>query len=333
MNASSPLSLTLRVAEVRELNPHIRMFRFMHPGGQALPGWTPGAHVKVRVELPDGSADLRHYSLIELEGLAGAPGFSPACYTIAVRRDPAGRGGSVYMHDRLHAGVTVEVEAPRNDFELKPATGTTVLLAGGIGITPLASMAARCRAIGRPVKLVYAGRSRDSMALLPELQALLGEDLQVHADAEANGAIFDVDGFLDGLAPDDHLYVCGPKPLLDRVLQASERRQWAPGRLHFELFSSPVLETGDQPFEVELAQSGQTFEVPVGQSILDCLIEHGCDPLFDCKRGECGVCATPVLSGEPDHRDYVLSRAEKDSGKVIQICVSRAKGRKIVLDI
>lgn len=333
MNEIAPVPLRLRVEEARALNADIRMFRFTHPEGLPLPSWTPGAHVKVRVQLPNGTADHRHYSLIDLEGLAGSAGFAPSHYTIAVRRDPAGRGGSLYMHERVQTGASVEVEPPRNDFELKPAGGATVLLAGGIGITPLASMAARCRAIGRAVKLVYAGRSRDSMAFLPELQGLLGDALRVHADAEAAGQVFDVDALLDGMAPGDHLYVCGPKPLLDRVLQASESRQWAPGRLHFELFSPPVVETGDHAFEVELAQSGQTFEVPAGQSILDCLIEHGCDPLFDCKRGECGVCATGVLSGEPDHRDYVLTRAEKDSGKVIQICVSRAKGRKIVLDM
>jgi ferredoxin len=167
---------------------------------------------------------------------------------------------------------------------------------------------------------------------VPELQALLGDDLKLHADDEA-GAPLDVDALLDGCGPEDQLYVCGPKVMLDTVLAKTQARGWTHERVHFELFTTPVVEAGDRPIEVVLAQSGKTLTVPANQTILDCLIEHGCDPLFDCKRGECGVCSTAVIEGEVDHRDYFLSDAEKASNKVMQICISRARGARLVLDL
>ncbi|MDQ8017973.1 MAG: 2Fe-2S iron-sulfur cluster-binding protein [Bordetella sp.] len=334
MTASPAIAtLPLRVAETRSLNPLIRLLRLEHAEGIALPGWAPGAHIQVQVRLPDGQADWRHYSLVDLEGVAGTPGFAPGAYTIAVRLEEGGRGGSRFMHQGLAPGDRVTVQPPRNDFPLEDGQSRAVLVAGGIGITPLASMAARCRAEGRPVDLHYAGRSRSLLAFADELKVLLGSGLRLHADDEAGGAGLDIGALLDGMTEGEPLYVCGPKPLLDAVLAATQARGWAPGRVHFELFSAPVVEAGDQPFEVELAQSGRRFTVPADQTVLDCLIDHGCDPLYDCKRGECGVCAVPVIEGEVDHRDYVLSQAEKDGGQVMQICISRAKGPRLVLDL
>lgn len=325
------ITLQLRVAEACELNPLIRMFVLRPDHGGALPGYSAGAHLRIQVELPDGAKDWRHYSLINFATERNATN-APTQYVIAVRKEEEGRGGSRFMHERLKQGDLVTIEPPKNDFPLHTGPGNTVLVAGGIGITPLASMAARRRAEGAPVRLHYAGRSRELMAFLPELQALLGEDLRVHADTET-GAPLNIDAVLDDVPAGDRLYVCGPKVMLDAVLARTQARGWEHDRVHFELFTTTVAEEGDQPIEVELAQSGQRFTVPADQSILDCLIEHGCDPMYDCKRGECGVCATPVLEGEIDHRDYVLSAREKAEGNVMQICISRAKGPKLVLDI
>ncbi|WP_077000731.1 PDR/VanB family oxidoreductase [Variovorax sp. KK3] len=324
-------TLQLRVAEAHQLNPLIRMFRLRAADGRALPGFSAGAHIRIQVELAGGAKDWRHYSLINFATERNAT-VAPTEYTIAVRKEDEGRGGSRFMHERLQPGDEVTIELPKNDFPLHTGPGGSVLLAGGIGITPLASMAARRRAEGERVQLNYAGRSRELMAFLPELQALLADDLRVHADVEAGGPL-DIDAVLDGVPAGDRLYVCGPKVMLDAVLARTQARGWAHDRVHFELFTEAVVEEGDQAFEVELAQSGQRFTVPADQSILDCLIEHGCDPLFDCKRGECGVCATPVLEGDIDHRDYVLSAREKAEGNVMQICISRAKGARLVLDI
>ena len=327
-----PAELQLKVVEARTLNPLIRSLRLAAPDGAVLPAWTVGGHIQVQVTLADGGRDWRHYSLVDL-GDGKADRERPVVYTIAVRKEAQGRGGSRYMHEGLRVGDLVAVKPPRNDFPLKHVAGTTVLLAGGIGITPLTSMAAYCHSQGRAVRLHYAGRSRGLMAFADELQRLLGDSLQLHADDESAGAVLNLDAVLGACAPEDHLYVCGPKPMLDAVLAATRAHQWAPERVHFELFVTPVQESGDHAFEVVLSQSGQTFTVPAGQTLLDCLIEHGCDPLYDCKRGECGVCTTGVLEGEIDHRDYVLTQSEKDSGKIMQICVSRAKGKRIVLDM
>lgn len=326
-----PTSLKLRVVEARQLNLLIRLFRLQAESPAVLPGFTAGAHIRVNVSLPDGARDWRHYSLINLLADPAATR-APTEYVIAVRLDTEGRGGSRHMHQQVAVGDLLQAEPPKNDFPLQADAAGAVLIAGGIGVTPLISMAAQRRAESLPVRMHYAGRSRDVMAFLPELQALLGEDLRVHADAEGGGPL-DIPAILDACPAGDRIYVCGPKPMLDAVLAQTQARGWSHDRVHFELFTTPVVEAGDHAFEVELAQTGKCFTVPADQSILDCLIEHGCDPMFDCKRGECGVCVTPVLAGEVDHRDYVLSASEKAEGKLMQICISRTKGQKLVLDI
>ena len=323
--------LQLRVAEATELNPLIRLLRLCAADGQPLPAYAAGAHVQVQVTLPDGATDWRHYSLVNFATARNATQV-PAEYVIAVRKEADGRGGSRFMHDGVKQGDLLVVEPPKNDFPLHTGPGGTVLVAGGIGVTPLASMAARRRAEGLPVQLHYAGRSRETMAFLPELEALLGDDLHVHADDDA-GAPLNIDALLDTVPAGDRLYVCGPKPMLDAVLARTQARGWDHDRVHFELFTAPVVEEGDHAFEIELATTGQRFTVAADQSILDCLIDNGCDPMFDCKRGECGVCAVPVIDGEIDHRDYVLTAREKAAGNVIQTCISRAKGQRLVLDL
>lgn len=324
---STPATLALRVAEARDLNPLIRLLRLRSDDGAVLPGYDAGAHVKVQVTLRDGGQDWRHYSLVNLQPGAGLG--APREYTIAVRREDTGRGGSRFMH-AVRAGDLLTVEPPKNDFPLGP--GRAVLVAGGIGITPLASMAVQCRAAGQPVRLHYAGRSRALLAFVPELQDLLREDLRVHADDEA-GAPLDVGALLDACNADDTVYVCGPQPLLDAVLAGAQARGWPREKVRFELFSAPPAPDGEAGYEVVLAQSGRTLAVKPGQSLLDCLVDQGCDPMFDCRRGECGVCSVAVLEGEIEHRDYFLSDAEKASGKVMQICVSRARGPRLVLDL
>ena len=325
-----PALLPLRVVDVRELNPLIRQIRLRRDDGGALPGYRAGAHLRVQVTLPDGGSDWRHYSLINLSTRSGATD-APTEYVIAVRREEAGRGGSRFIHERVQPGQQLTIEAPKNEFPLREHAGCAVLVAGGIGVTPLASMAAERIAAGAPVRMHYAGRSRELMAFLPELAELLGDALVPHVDAQA-GAPLDVDALLDGCAPHDNLYVCGPKPMLDTLLAKTRSRGWTRERVHFEVFTAPVVEEGDHAFEVVLASSGRTLTVPAERSILDCLIDAGCDPLFDCRRGECGVCATPVLEGEIDHRDYVLSERERREGNVMQICISRCKGKRLVLD-
>ncbi|MFY9514623.1 MAG: PDR/VanB family oxidoreductase [Rubrivivax sp.] len=326
MDTTTP-PLQLQVAEVQALNPLITRLRLLAAAGGTLPAYSAGAHLQVQVLLPDGSAAWRHYSLVDFAGDAAAP----QAYDIAVRREDAGRGGSRHMHG-LQPGTRLQVLPPRNDFPLQPGSSPVLLLAGGIGITPLLTMAAQCRRQGRPVRLVYAGRSRALMAFVPELQQLLGSGLQLHADDEA-GAPLDVGALLAGCAADETVHVCGPQPLLDAVLAAAKARSWPAARVRFELFTAPAAEAGDRGFEVVLSSSGRTLQVAADQTLLQALIAAGCDPMFDCQRGECGVCAVPVLDGEIEHRDHVLSAREKAANNVIQVCVSRAKGARLVLDL
>jgi ferredoxin-NADP reductase len=330
-STTSGAVLMLRVAAARSLNPLVREFRLVAADGRALPGFTAGAHLRVRISLPDGREDWRHYSLIDFSTAARATE-APLEYRIAVRREAEGRGGSKYMHDVVQTGDTLVVETPKNEFPLRASDDSAVLIAGGIGITPLVSMAAHRRATGLPVRLHYAGRSAELMAYVRELRDLLADDLEVHCDEKA-GHPLDVDAVLDRCQPQSHIYVCGPKALLDAVLSKTLARGWNQERIHFELFSTPAPTAGDRPIEVVLARSALTLTVPAGETILDCLIEHGCDPLYECRRGECGVCAIGVIEGEVDHRDYVLSEADRRSQKVIQICVSRAIGPRLVLDL
>ncbi|MBO9332563.1 2Fe-2S iron-sulfur cluster binding domain-containing protein [Achromobacter xylosoxidans] len=323
-------TLKLIVREVRQESPLIRSFRLAREDGGPLPAFGPGAHLKVSVP---GQREPRCYSLVQLAPDAGRYA-QPLEYRLGVRLEEASQGGSRYMH-ALSEGDLITAEGPRNDFPLHEAPAgdePVLLIAGGIGITPIASMAAALKSAGRAFHLHYCGRSRGQLAFLPELQALAGADLSLHADDEPD-CCFDLRALLDSASPRQHLYVCGPKGLIDAVIHEARARHWPDAHIHFELFTTAAPQAGDQAFEVELRQSGQVLTIPADKTIIEVMEEAGCDPMYDCKRGECGVCQATVLEGEPDHRDYYLSDTEKASGKIIQICISRAKSARLVLDL
>ena len=276
-----------------------------------LPGFTAGAHVRVQRRTARRQPRLAPLLADQSRGAGNGATDAPADYVIAVRREDDGRGGSRFMHERLNEGDTLTIEAPKNDFPLHEGGARTVLVAGGIGVTPLVSMAARRKAEGAPVRMHYAGRSRDLMAFLPELQGLLGDDLRGACRRRGRRAV-GYRGAAGRLRRRRQLYVCGPKVMLDAVLAATQARGWTHDRVHFELFTTPVgRRRATTPSRSSWRSPARRFTVPADQTILDCLIEHGCDPMFDCKRGECGVCATPVIEGEIDHRDYVLTDARE----------------------
>lgn len=320
--------LELSVDEVRQLTPQIKAFILRAADGGLLPGFTAGAHLRFRLPL-NGTEAIRHYSLVDPTG--GSPDSPCRQYCIAVRLEDAGRGGSQYMHANVQAGDRLTAVGPVNEFPLVDEPGRPVLLAGGIGITPLLTMAAALAAGGREFRLHYSGRSAAQLAFVDELRTLAGERLIVHADDDPQTRL-NIDALLDRYTPADPLYVCGPQGMLDAVLAAAKARGWSADRIRFELFSAPEA-AGDRGFEVELRASGVTLQVPPDKTILEVMLEAGVDPLFDCQRGECGVCTATVLEGEVDHRDYYLSDSEKASNTLIQICVSRAKGDRLVLDL
>jgi ferredoxin-NADP reductase len=318
----SGAALDLEVLEARAETPLVRAIRLGRPDGGPLPSWQAGAHVKV--VLPTG--DERSYSLVKT---GGEGSHAPRAYRLGVRLDDPSEGGSRHMHC-LRAGDRLRVGVPTNTFALEPGPGSTVLLAGGIGITPLLSMAAELAETGRPFRVHYAGRSRNQLPFLPEIEALAGERLHVHADDEAGG-FFDVEGLLASLTGHERLYVCGPTPMIDAAIAGAKARGWTECRLRFEHFGKTAPRADDGAFEVVLQGSGRSFRIPPDRSILDVLIDAGLDPLHDCKRGDCAVCQVEVAEGVPDHRDFVLSDAEKASNKLMQICVSRSKTPRLVI--
>jgi ferredoxin-NADP reductase len=315
----------LTVTDIHTETALIRAIELARPHGEPLPSWEAGAHVKVR--LPDGGE--RSYSLINTS-LDPAATTRPHAYRLGVRLEQPSQGGSKFMH-ALNVGDIVSVTAPRNNFPLEPTSKPVVLLAGGIGVTPVLSMATTLAASERPYRFIYAGRSRDQLAFLGEIEALNREQLTIHTDDV--GGIFDVKGLMASLAADEPLYLCGPKPMIDTAIQTAKDLGWAEGRLRFEIFAAAVPVAGDQSFEVVLNNSGKTFLIPPDKTILGVLIEAGEDPLHDCQRGDCGICQVNVIEGTPDHRDYILTDTEKAAGKVMQICVSRSKTPRLVFDL
>jgi ferredoxin-NADP reductase len=244
-----------------------------------------------------------------------------------VLREPAGRGGSQAVHDKLRAGDLVEVDGPRNHFPLVPSE-KYLFIAGGIGITPLLPMMAAAEAAGAQWRLHYGGRTRGSMAFRSELSEAYGTRVSVHPQDEIG--LLDLDEILAGEPPDTPVYCCGPEPLLTAVEQRCAGRP-----LHVERFAPK--EQGEPvragSFEVELARTGRTLTVSPGTSILRAVEEAGVEVLWSCTEGTCGTCETAVLGGAVDHRDSLLTPEERAANDTMFICVSRAAGPRLILDL
>jgi ferredoxin-NADP reductase len=289
-----------------------------HPTGQPLPAWAPGAHIDLLL----GEGLTRQYSL------CGDPADRTA-WRIAVLREPDGRGGSAHVHDRIDEGSSCRVRGPRNHFPLKTATAYR-FIAGGIGITPILPMLAAAEAAGAAWTLLYGGRCRASMAFRDELAAAYGPKVTVAPQDETG--LLDVGAYLATPDADTLVYACGPEPLLAAV-EAGCRR-WPPNALHVERFHpDPVTAPPGDSFEVTLASSGLTLNVPPGRSILETVEAAGVPVLSSCREGTCGTCETDVIEGEPDHRDVLLTDEERACGETMMICVSRCRGTRLVLDL
>jgi ferredoxin-NADP reductase len=286
--------------------------------GDPLPAWEPGAHV----DLVLGPDLVRQYSL------CGEPADRRA-WRVAVLREPAGRGGSAFVHDRLAVGDRVAAHGPRNRFPLVPSPDY-LFIAGGIGITPILPMLAAAERAGAAWRLVYGGRRRASMAFVPALRRY-GDRVEIRPQDECG--LLDLDSLLGAPAPGTLVYCCGPEPLLVAVERRC--RDWPDGSLHVERFAAaPAGPTAPGvEIEVELRASGRVLTVPAGTSILRAVEEAGVAVLSSCREGTCGTCETDVLDGVPDHRDTVLTDAERAAGDVMMICVSRSLTPRLVLDL
>jgi vanillate O-demethylase ferredoxin subunit len=316
--ATIPVRVARKCAEAEG----ICSFELVHADGAALPPFTAGAHVEVH--LPGGIT--RPYSLCN----------SPADtqrYRIAVLRETASRGGSAALHEGVAEGDRLEIGAPRNLFKLADDAESHLLLAGGIGITPLLAMAEQLARQGAPFQLHYCARSRARAAFVEQLeQSAFADRVNLHfSDGDAAQRL-DIATLLAQPARGQHLYACGPAGFMDAVLGAARTQGWPEAQLHHEVFGAlPVDSKGDQAFEVQLGAAGRVVLVPAGCSIVAALAQAGVNIPTSCEQGICGTCMTTVLEGTPEHRDQYLTSEEQQAGELILPCCSRAKSARLVL--
>lgn len=296
------------------------------PPARALPAFTAGAHIDLHLATREGPL-VRSYSLLNDPRETHR-------YCIGVNRDARSRGGSRHVHEVLRPGQVLTVSAPRNHFPLDESGPFNVFIAGGIGITPLLGMIERSRALGIPWRLHYSARTRPHAAFLDRLAAWDGRDggqVLLNFDQEPGGQMLDLRRIVAELPEGAHVYCCGPLPMLAAFEQATAGL--APARVHREYFAAREAAATGGGFTVELARSRRTLAVPEGKTILDCLIEQQIEPPFSCREGVCGTCEVRVLDGTPDHRDLVLSDAERAANDRMMVCCSGARSRTLVLDL
>jgi ferredoxin-NADP reductase len=310
-----------RVRTIRHEAERVLSVELVPVDGEAFPGFTPGAHIDLH--LPNGIT--RSFSLVNSPDDAGR-------YVVAILADANSRGGSRFVHEQLRCGAILPISAPRNNFALDEDAASTVLIAGGIGITPMLCMYRRLRERGRDVRLIYCARERSQAAFLTELDAL-GPGVHLHFDAENDGRPFDLATLLARQPAEVHAYCCGPNAMLSAFEAACEKAGVA--NVHIERFAAEAaaVDAQESGFTVELAKSGRRLAVPAGARLLDVLLEAGVDVDHSCREGLCGACQTRVLGGCPDHRDAVLTQSERAANNVMMICVSGAKSGTLVLDL
>ncbi|MDH6220414.1 PDR/VanB family oxidoreductase [Streptomyces pseudovenezuelae] len=322
LDSPSATTRRLLVQQARWIAQDVLELRLTRPDGDVLPAWEPGAHVNLT--LPSGLR--RPYSL------CGAVGDRSA-WTIAVHRDPDGRGGSREIHETALVGRELVVDGPVNRFPLVPAAGY-LFLAGGIGVTPLLPMVRELAAGELPWRLMLGARDRSRLAYAEELTALGGDRILLVPQDEAG--LPDLSAELAAAPPDHIVYACGPAPMLDAVTALC--RTAVPERpVHVERFAAPdaepQLDRPDGDFDVVLCRSGLRLTVPAHRSILDVVRERQPDVPYSCEEGYCGSCETPVLAGSPDHRDTVLEPSERATATSMMICVSRSASPVLELDL
>lgn len=317
-------TIAVRVARKTVEAVDICSFELVAEGDAALPGFAAGSHVDVL--LPGGLT--RQYSL------CNDPTENHR-YLIGVLRDPASRGGSRALHDDIQQGDSLRISAPKNHFPLAHEAKRHVLLAGGIGITPVLCMAERLANIGADFEMHYCTRSPDRTAFRERIaRSGFAAKVHFHFDDGPAGQKLDIAGLLarpeDGL----HLYVCGPRGFMDAVLGSARGGGWPEAQLHYEFFAADVGTTdGDTEFEVQLASTGRVVAVPRDRSVLQALAAAGIDLPFACEQGVCGTCLTRIIEGVPEHRDAYLTPDERAANDQFTPCCSRARTPRLVLDL
>lgn len=322
----STKSLRVRVARIERTATGIHSYELVAKDGGSLPPFEPGAHLDVHT--PRGH--VRQYSLCN-------DAQETHRYVIAVQLEPQGRGGSIALHDTVHEGDTLLVSTPRNTFPLLHAR-SYVLVAGGIGVTPLLAMARVLQRTGAAYELHYCTRSPERTAFLEELSAPpFAGHVHIHHDGGDPTQGLDVSALLAQRQPGARLYCCGPMGLMQAVRAAVRQHGWPPEKTHFESFTAGGVNTAlgaeDFEFEVTIRSTGAVLNVPKGQTVLSVLRLNGLQVPSDCEAGNCGTCLTRVCAGEPEHRDTFFGSPEQAGTDRMLVCVSRARSRRLVLDL
>lgn len=316
--------IRVAVSRVADEAPDIRSFVLEPVDGAALPPCTPGSHIDVYLQ----PGLTRQYSLCNGPQEQGH-------YQIAVKKEPASRGGSRHMHEQVRPGDRLEISAPKNNFALDAGASPCLLVAGGIGITPLLSMAKHLVAAGREFELLYFSRAVAQTAFHALLSSpQFGRRVAFHYALEPDAVRAYLRRKLWQRDGDTQLYLCGPRPFMDLVEQTAAAT-WPPASVHLEYFGAdPQASAGPRAsFVVRLARSGLACEVGTGQTVVDAVAAQGVQIETSCEQGVCGTCLTGVLAGTPDHRDVFLTDDEKQAGDKFCPCVSRSLGPELVLDL
>lgn len=316
--------LSVRVAARKEEAKDIVSFELVPTDDGPLPAFSAGAHIDVHVD--DGVT--RQYSLCN-------DPVETHRYLIAILKDPNSRGGSRAMHERVRVGAVLSISHPKNHFNLTHGAANSLLLAGGIGVTPILCMAERLAVMNAPFEMHFCTRSRERTAFLDRIRASrFASQVHLHFDDEGPEQRFDVASRLAKPEPGTHLYVCGPKGFMDAVLVEARAKDWPKEQLHYEFFAADVASAeSDESFEVQLASSGRTITVPKGRTVIQELRAVGVEIETSCEQGICGTCVTRVLEGIPHHKDLYFTPAEHAANDQFTPCCSRAKTPRLVLDL
>ncbi|WP_304306872.1 PDR/VanB family oxidoreductase [Pseudacidovorax intermedius] len=316
-------SLQVRVQRKSQEAEGIVSLELVSADGRPLPGFGAGSHIDVN--LPNGL--VRQYSLCNSAAERHR-------YRIAVLREPTSRGGSAAVHDLVKEGDVLTISAPRNHFALHDAP-RSLLLAGGIGVTPILCMAQRLATWGADFEMHYCTRSPARTAFREEIAASgFADKVHLHHDDGPEAQKLRVAELLKTPEPGTQIYVCGPGGFIDHVVNTAKANGWPAQQIHLEYFAAAAQDTsGDQPFEVKLTSSGQTYRIPKDQTIVQALRAEGVEIMVSCEQGVCGTCITRVLEGVPDHRDCYLTDDERAANDQFTPCCSRSKTPLLVLDL
>lgn len=313
----------VRIAQRDQETEDIISLELCDPSGGILPPFEAGAHIDVYIS----PGVVRQYSL------CNAPSERHR-YVIGVLRDPASRGGSVAIHERFEAGAVIEIGVPRNNFPLR-AGARSILIAGGIGVTPMLCMAEALHASGTGFTLHYCARSRDKAAFRSRIgQSAYRQQVIFHYDDQDDSQKLDPETLFATAGSNDEIYVCGPSGFIEWVCRAAEQYGIPKQRVRYEFFSAKPVDTSrDGAFDVQVESTGQRFHIPADRSVTSVLLEAGIDIYTSCEEGTCGTCVTRLLEGEADHRDVFLTDEEHACGNQFTPCCSRAKSPLLVLDL